>query len=234
MDIKNKPEEKIEEILELAREEKINEQELLKQSIEEKNKIISEQKNKIEQLEQQNKELYRQLLYLKAEFDNFRRRTEEEKEKKFFLGKVNVVEKIISLYEMFSLAIDSIKNIERQNSSNSEIKQVLEGIKLLYKEFENFFEKEGIKKIDCLGKQFDHTYQEVVEFEENKDMEDNTVIGVISDGYIMSFDDEEYVLRPAKVKVVKNTKTKTEGVTENENVKSDETQQTEDASKDGG
>jgi len=231
--MKNKPEKEIEEILDLAREEKINEQEILKQSIEDKNKIISEQKNKIEQLEQQNKELYRQLLYLKAEFDNFRRRTEEEKQKKFFWGKVNVIEKIISLYEMFSFAINSIKNFEQQNSLAYEIKQLLEGIKLLYKEFENFFEKEGIRKIDCLGKQFDHSYHEVVEYEEDKNKQDNTIVEVISDGYIISFENEEYVLKPAKVKVVKNKKLDEE-VRENKEVVPDETKQTKDASNENG
>ncbi|MFN3550229.1 MAG: nucleotide exchange factor GrpE [Endomicrobiia bacterium] len=199
-----KSNDEIEEILNLAREEKLNEQELLKQSIEEKNKIIEEQRNLISDLENKNKDLYRQILSLKAEFDNFRKRSEKEKQKKFFLGKVDVLEKIISLYEMFSYAVESIKNIEKQNSLNSELNQIIEGIKLLYKEFENFFVKENIKKIDCLNKKFDHLYHEVVEYEETNEKEDGTIIEVISPGYMIINNDEEFVLRPAKVKVVKN------------------------------
>ncbi len=194
----------VEEVLNLSREEKINEQELLKQSIDEKNKIIEEQKKLISDLENKNKDLYKQILSLKAEFDNFRKRTEKEKQKKFFLGKVDVLEKIISLYEMFSYAVESIKNIEKQNNVNSELSQITEGIKLLYKEFENFFVKENIEKIDCLNKKFDHLYNEVVEYEENDDKEEGTIIEVVSSGYVIKDEDGEYVLRPAKVKVVKN------------------------------
>lgn len=196
----------VEEILNLAREEKLNEQELLKQSIEEKNKIIEEQKNLINDLENKNKDLYKQILSLKAEFDNFRKRTEKEKQKKFFLGKIDVLEKIISLYEMFFYAVKSIEEIEERNNLNSGLNQVFEGIKLLYKEFENFFAKENIKKIDCLGKKFNHLYHEVVEYEENEEMEDGTIIDEIGSGYIILENEEEYVLRPAKVKVVRNQK----------------------------
>ncbi|MFQ3676208.1 MAG: hypothetical protein SNJ64_06695, partial [Endomicrobiia bacterium] len=94
----NECKKEVEEIIKLSREEKLNEESLLKQSLEEKNKII-------EELEIKNKDIYKQILTLKADFDNYRKRVEKEKQQKFLLGKIYVYEKIISLYETFAQAI---------------------------------------------------------------------------------------------------------------------------------
>ncbi len=181
---------KIEEILNLSREEKINEEILLKQSLEEKNKFI-------EELETKNKDLYRQLLSLKADFENFRKRVEKEKQQKFFLGKIFVVEKVISLYEMFSQAIKSFDNIKTDQ------KQVVDGVKMIYSELESFLKKEGITKIDCVGKKFNPLHHEILEFEDSNDVEDNVIVSVLMEGYKIENGGEEIILKPAKVKVAK-------------------------------
>jgi molecular chaperone GrpE len=191
---KEKLKKEVEEIIELARDEKLSEEELIKEAIQEKIKQITE-------LQEKNKELNKQILYLKAEFDNYRKRVEKEKQQKFLLGKISVFEKIIYLYEMFKIAIDSLQKIDLEK--NNEYSQVFDGLNLLYKEFENFLAKEGISKIDCLNKQVNPQYHEVVEYEEDDTKEENTIIGIISDGYILVDNNEEFVLRPAKVKVVK-------------------------------
>jgi len=180
----------IEEIIKLSREEKLNEELLLKQSLEEKNKVI-------EQLETKNKDMYKQLLTLKADFDNYRKRVEKEKQQKFVLGKIYVYEKIISLYEIFSQAIKTVENVESID------KQTIEGIKLIYSDFENFLKKEGVVKIDSLGKTFNPLQHEILEFEENDELEDNTIVDVLVEGYKLKTVDEEIILRPAKVKVSK-------------------------------
>ncbi|GEM_PF-1339384 len=190
--------EEIEEIVDLAREVKLSEEELIKEAIQEKNKQIAE-------LQEKNKELNKQLLYLKAEFDNFRKRVEKEKQHKFLLGKISVFEKIIYLYEMFKVAIESLQKI---NLETKDFSKVLEGLNILYKEFENFLAREGITKIECLDKRVNPQFHEVVEFVENDTKEEDTIIEVISDGYIFVYNNEEIVLRPAKVKVTKSTKKK--------------------------
>lgn len=212
----NKENKETEELLNLARDEKISEEEVLKESIAEKNKIIAE-------LEEKNKELNKQILYLKAEFDNYRKRVEKEKQQKFLLGKISILEKLISLYEMFALAIKSIKNNE-QKKNNDNISQVIEGIKILYKEIENFLLKEGVKRIDCINQQFNPTYHEVVDYKETDNSEEqDKIIEVVSDGYVFINDLEEYVLRPAKVIVTKLKK-----------IEIDETQLSSDASNQNG
>ncbi len=181
----NDVDKKVEEILELAREEKINEEEILAQSVQEKNK-----------------ELNKQLLYLKAEFDNYRKRIEKEKQEKFYLGKISILEKILSLYDVFSVAI---KNMEEKDVV--EESKVFDGLKLIYKEFTSFLEKENVEKINDIGKKFDPLYHEVVSYIESDEGEDGVIIEIVSDGYKVKFDNKEIVLRPAKVKIIKNVST---------------------------
>lgn len=197
---KNEQKNQIEEIINLAREEKLSEEEIIKEAIQEKIKQINE-------LQEKNKELNKQLLYLKAEFDNYRKRVEKEKKQKFILGKVSIIEKIISIYEMFNLAIKSLENLTPKNDADN---KVFAGIKLLHKELENFFVKEGIKKIECENTTFNPELHEVVEFQETDDTKPDMIVEVISDGYILCVDGEEYVLRPAKVKVAKPKQEKIE------------------------
>ncbi len=205
-----KKENPVEEVIKLAREEKINEEDLLRQSIEEKNKLIKEQEDKIKQLEEKNKESYRQILSLKAEFENYRTRVEKEKRKQFLLGKIYVLEELITLYETFLHAITSMKDIKpltnkvATNETNNRVDNIVEGINLLYKQLENFLKKEGVEKIDCVGEMFDPLRHEIVEYEYNDDKEkENVIVAIVSNGYLIKHDGEEIVLRPAKVKVIK-------------------------------
>jgi molecular chaperone GrpE len=191
---KKDSEKKVEEIIDLARDEKLSEEELIKEAVQEKIKQITE-------LQEKNKELNKQILYLKAEFDNFRKRVEKEKQQKFLLGKISVFEKIIYLYEMFKIAIESLQKINLEKTD--EFTQIFNGLNLLYKEFESFLNKEGIYKINCLNQQVDPQYHEVVEYEEDDTKQENTILEIVSDGYLLKSDEEELVLRPAKVKVVK-------------------------------
>ncbi|MFQ3675364.1 MAG: nucleotide exchange factor GrpE, partial [Endomicrobiia bacterium] len=82
-------------------------------------------------------------------------------------------------------------------------KQTVEGIKLIYNDFESFLKKEGIVKIDSLGKTFNPLQHEILEFEDNDELEDNTIVDVLIEGYKLKTGDEEIILRPAKVKVSK-------------------------------
>lgn len=212
----NKENKEIENILEKARDEKISEEELLKESISKKNELIKD-------LEEKNKELNKQLLYLKAEFDNYRKRIEKEKRQKFLLGKISILEKLISLYDMFNLAIKSIKDITQTNKDNN-VSQILDGVILLYKELENFLAKEGVKKIDCKNTTFNPTYHEIIDYRETDIYEQDKIIEVIMEGYILTDNSEEFVLRPAKVivakpKKIENSETEIQESASNQNSK---------------
>ncbi len=145
------------------------------------------------------KNLYSQLLRLKAEFDNYRKRVEKEKQERFLYGKQTVLSKIVEFTDIFDRAIE-VSNDKR------DIENILSGIALLRKEFYSFLEKEGIKFINSIGEKFDPNLHEVIGYEITEDKEDDIVIKEIQKGYKF----EDYVLRPAKVIVSKKKQEQTE------------------------
>ena len=150
----------------------------------------------LEDKDKQIKDLYSQLLRLKAEFDNYRKRSEKEKNKSFLFGKQEVLEKTIDFNETIDKAIEMCYTSTDKNG-------IIKGLELLKKEFDNFLNKQGVKQIDIVGKKFDPEMCEVVGYEESNNEED-IVIKEVQKGYI--FTELGYVLRPAKVIISKKSK----------------------------
>ena len=141
------------------------------------------------------KNLRGQLLRLKAEFDNYRRRVEREKEMRYRYGKQAVLSRVIDL-------VDVLDNAVRQSEDTSHPGKVVDGLKLLNREFTSFIEKEGIRPIESTGRKFDHDLHETVGFQEKEGTEDDTVLYEVQRGYMQ----DNEVLRHAKVIIVKNKK----------------------------
>ena len=119
--------EEVKEFFEIVREEKVSELEILKQSVEEKKKLAEG--------------YYDQLLRLKAEFENYRNRTEKEKQTHRLWGKEEILLKQINLYDVLEQAYNSIKT----NASTESIQKGLELIKI---EFSKMLSGEGITEIE--------------------------------------------------------------------------------------
>ncbi|PIV52601.1 MAG: nucleotide exchange factor GrpE [Elusimicrobia bacterium CG02_land_8_20_14_3_00_37_13] len=148
----------------------------------------------LKEKEEENQNLYNQLLRLRAEFDNYRRRTEEEKNRKFILGKETILIELIGLIDIFDKAIDSA-------DKSSDIKKVVEGIHILHKEFVSFLKKEGVQPVETKNRKFDTNYHEIVEYEESDEIEEGSILKEVQRGYIFQND----VIRPAKVIVSKKS-----------------------------
>lgn len=160
-----------------AREEKISELEILGQSLKDKQTEVEK--------------YHDQLLRLKAEFENYRKRTEKEKQRSFLWGKEEVLLRFISVMDIFSQAENHVK-------AATDIKSVQQGIGLIKVELENFLRAEGITMIGAVDEKFDTSIHEAVERVESDDVSEERVVEEIQKGY--KFNDT--LIRPAKVKVV--------------------------------
>jgi molecular chaperone GrpE len=140
-----------------------------------------------------------QLLRLKAEFDNYRRRVEKEKEMQYLYGKQSVLMKIVSLMDIFNNAL-------KHTEDSQNIQQVKHGIKLLHKEFSSFISKEGIDPIPAVGKKFDPERHEIVGLEETgEDGSENMILHEVQQGFASG----DWIIRPSRV-IVSKKKEKTE------------------------
>lgn len=163
-------------------ENKLSELEILRQSFEEKKKLADS--------------YYDQLLRLKAEFDNYRKRIEKEKEELVEFGKQELVVKLLNILDSLDLALTSTKD------EKNEDKSIREGVKLIHKQFKEILEKEGLKKLKVQGEKFNPNLHHAVEYQESDKHKDNEILKEIRPGYLL----HDRVIRPAMVVVAKAKK----------------------------
>jgi molecular chaperone GrpE len=133
-------------------------------------------------------------LYLRkaAEFENYKRRTENEISNVYRFANENLISEMLPVLDDFNRVI---KNWDDKH----EIESFKKGIEILYDKFNGLLEKQGLKEIDAEGKPFDVNLHEAVMQIESNDYEPNTVTSVVENGYYL----KDKVLRQAKVIVSK-------------------------------
>ncbi len=164
-------------------EEKNGEENTLK----EKEKEIEEKNNEIKQLESE-------LMRLKAEFHNYRKALEREYNERLKREKENVIFKLISLFEDFERAL---------NHSDKASKNLLIGIRMIYKQFKTILAEEGVEEIlPSIGELFDPFRDEVAETRVSENREEMEIIEVQEKGYKFG----KKILKSPKVIVAVNPK----------------------------
>ena len=125
------------------------------------------------------------LKYLQADFDNYRKKFDKEKESIIKLANENLIKELIVILDDFESSIKLTENDKNK-----------EGILLLKKKFFDLLQKRGLKEIESLGKKFDHNFHDVL-CKELSEHDDDVVIEEIQKGYILC----SKVIRPTKVKI---------------------------------
>lgn len=160
---------------------------------EEENSLEQEIENLRRQLEAAREEAeanYQRFLRAQADFDNFRRRTRQEKEEMAKYASADLIASLLPVIDNFERAIEAGKATEPASS-------LLQGVEMIYKQLKDTLATAGLEEIDCLGKPFDPFQHEAVMREPSEEHEEGTVIGVFQKGYRY----KEKVIRPAMVKV---------------------------------
>ena len=130
--------------------------------------------------------------------DNLRKRSDRDRIDSIRYGSFNFARDILSSDDNLRRALEAIPQ-EKINSEN--INNLIDGLKMVQKEFSTILEKHGVKKIDSLNKKFDHNYHQAMVEIEDDNVESGMVIQEIQSGYTM----HEKLLRPSMVGVSKKT-----------------------------
>jgi len=154
---------------------------------------------KKEDWESKAKDYYEQILRLKADFENYRKRIEKEKPQLIEWGKRELILKIFPLYEILLSAHEHINKFDSEKCSKEQIDEVIKGLDLIFKEFSKFFEGEGIRQMDLLNKPYDPMMCEIIGIIDGNDDNDGLVVEVVQKGYMI----DSQILKPAKVKIAK-------------------------------
>lgn len=161
----------------------VDEMEKLKKDLEEKSKTSTE--------------YYDSLLRLRAEFENFRKRSERERAEIFRFSQEVLIRELFSAIDNFELALNVA-------DKNKDFDSFHKGVDMIYKELKKILEKEGVVEIKASGAKVDPHQHEVVSHEPGDGDGEEVVIEVVRKGYMM----DERVLRPAMVKVGKKKEEK--------------------------
>ena len=154
-------------------------------------------------LKEEIKTLKEEKIRVLAEMENLRKRFEREKIDSIKYGSVNFARDILSPGDNLERALSAINEGEEHPQS---IKNLIEGLLMVKKEFSTALEKHGITKIDSLNKKFDPNLHQAMMEIENNDLEEGLVVQEIQTGYMMY----DRLLRPAMVGVSKKTKQESE------------------------
>ena len=161
-------------------------------------KDTQNEKIKESTLEEKLKETHDKLLRALADSENQRRRSEKETKEAFEYGGFNFAIETLSLLDNLQRAHQSIKDDESLKE-NKDLNKFLNNIQIIEKDLMTIFEKNNIKKIDCLNKKFDpNNHQAMLEMED-ENVEPGTVLKEIQPGYFF----KDRLLRPSFVAVAK-------------------------------
>ena len=138
------------------------------------------------------------LLRALAETENQRKRFEKEIKDAFDFGGFNFAKETLSLLDNLQRAKISMKNDEMLQKSK-EFSKFLDNIEILEKDLISIFERNNIKKINCIKKKFDPNFHQAMMEIEDDNADPGTVLQEIQPGYTLG----ERLLRPSFVGVSK-------------------------------
>jgi len=136
---------------------------------------------------------YDQLIRLKADFENYRKRIERERPLLIELGKEKVIEKFLPVYDAM------LKAEEEVNKGKATAETLKSGLELVFKELQRVFDGEGVKAIDCIGQQCNYELHDVIAAIPSDKKNDGKILEEVQKGFTI----DGRVLRHSKVCVGK-------------------------------
>ncbi len=171
-----------------AQTEELNETSESSESI---NNEPEESKNdELAKLQAKYDELNNQYIRLAADFDNYRKRQEQERESLYKLGTENTLKKLLEVLDNFERGEKALENVE-------DCAKCKESFSLVHKQVVDSLTKLGLETIDAEGQTFDPNFHEAVMQTPTSEHPEHTIITELQKGYKLG----DKVLRPSLVNV---------------------------------
>ncbi|MCW7069559.1 MAG: nucleotide exchange factor GrpE [Methanophagales archaeon] len=140
-----------------------------------------------------------ELKYLKADFENYKRRMAKEKREAANYALECFITELLPIKDSLEAAIMHAK-------TNNKPEGLVKGVEMTMKQFEELLKRAGLEEIKAEGEKFDPFRHEVVSREEKDIQQENTITEVVRKGYVF----HDKVLRPALVKLAMRKTSNTE------------------------
>jgi molecular chaperone GrpE len=133
------------------------------------------------------KEMKDRYLRTLADFENFRKRTEREKNDFFKYALAGTIRELLPVLDNFDRALEHAEEGDEFHK----------GVLMIYRQLASVLEKAGVKVIDESGVHFNPNLHEAVVSEQDPSVPSHTVVAILQKGYIL----HDRLIRPAMVKV---------------------------------
>ena len=157
-----------------------------------KHKKKDKKNEELELLLNQNALLNEKLLRITADYQNMKRRSEEELSKAYKYDGEEIIKELLNIVDNFERAI----KLDDTNLTD-ELSKFLEGFKMIYTNLINILNAKNVREIVCLNEDFNPVSMNAVLTEKVEGTEPGKVIEVLQKGYVYN----DKVIRPAMVKV---------------------------------
>ncbi len=153
---------------------------------------------KFKELMEEKEKYLNSLLRVRADFENYKKRSERENNRYKSYVLDTMLKKLIDHYDDLVRALNLLKMLE-------DVDGIKKGFEIIVKNFDKILSEEGVKSMNSEGEKFDPYKHEAIIVEEGRDdLPENTILEEITKGYYL----KDKILRPAKVKISKKSKLK--------------------------
>jgi len=152
-------------------------------------------RSELKRVETENGDLKNQLARRQADFENYRKRVDRERNETYNRVVAEIASKLLPVSNNLKRALETEASVEAAESDES--RHFLSGVDLIWKQLNGVLETLGVKPIPAVGEPFDPHVHEAVVTEATDEYEPDTVIQEIVAGYRLG----DKLIRPALVKV---------------------------------
>jgi len=151
--------------------------------------------NQVTKAREEAKDLEDRMLRLAAEFDNFKKRMQRERETSFKYAEENLLRELLP-------SLDNLERAVEEGRRSNDAAALLEGVEMTSKGLLATLEKFGLAPLDAKGQPFDPNFHEALAMENNDEVPANVILQEYQKGYQY----KDRLLRAAKVVVSQGTK----------------------------
>jgi molecular chaperone GrpE len=145
--------------------------------------------DQIQKLVSEKQDLQNTLVRRQADFENYRKRVEKERQQERHRGAEQLIEQVLPVLDAFDLALSG--------QSGAASPEYRKGFEIIRAQLWNALAKQGLQPIEAVGKPFDPHLHHAIENVPTAEQPEGTVVGELQTGYMF----HDRVLRPAMVRV---------------------------------
>lgn len=152
---------------------------------------------KIEAVKAERDEINERLLRTAAELENYKRRNERQKQRRYEAGKVEVVRAMLDVLDDFERSMDAAATLDEADDRAEAYESLKSGVEMVFQKFRDQLRTLDVEPIEAEGEPFDESLHEAMMQQPTDDAEPGTVVHEVRTGYTMG----DRVIRHSRVVV---------------------------------